>query len=341
MAIYQHGSKFRLDFTIKGQRIVKSFGTREEAAAWQMRAKTRVSLGLPADEESAGLKIMTVEECLKTASNVWMRQKSATGSISNGTDVARRLGFKRDIKSITRADVDSLVATYVAEGLAPSTVNRKLSALSSLLKAAKDSGVPITLQVRALDEAEGRVRYLSLTEESAALDYFEQQGDQDMVDFVAVAIDTGGRLSELLAMQPAWVRTARPGKWTLTFPGRRTKSSKTRTIPLTERAAAILVRRLETDMYAVWPSAWTVDRIGYKWAKMRQALGLKDDDEFVFHACRHTCAVRLLEATGNIVLIRDWLGHADIKTSTIYAKVVAGALEAGASALDDLRKLSA
>ena len=56
------------------------------------------------------------------------------------------------------------------------------------------------------------------------------------------------------------------------------------------------------------------------------------------HALRHTCATRLLLATGNIKLVQEWLGHRDIQTtSAVYAKVLAEQSLQGMSALEQFR----
>lgn len=333
MAIFPHGNKIRLDCQIKGQRFVRSFATREEAQAWQAKAKARVALGLPADDTVEALKDMTVGEALQRATQAWMQQKDGRGSITNGTDIANALGRDRRLTTLDKGDVNSLVSHFQAQGLANGTINRKLSALSSLLSVGRDTGLAITLKVPFLKEAEGRTRFLSFLEEQSVLADFRTNGIAVMVDAVATAIDTGLRLSELLAIRASWVRQEASGGWSLTVGGAMTKSSKTRTIPLTSRVVAILQERLKTSSRA-WPEDLTADKVGTLWAAMRERLGLQDDEEFVFHATRHTCAVRLLEATGNLVLVRDWLGHADIRTTTIYAKVVSGTLQAGVQALE-------
>ena len=38
------------------------------------------------------------------------------------------------------------------------------------------------------------------------------------------------------------------------------------------------------------------------------------------HVLRHTCAMRILEATGDIRKVSLWLGHADISTTQIYLR---------------------
>jgi integrase len=54
----------------------------------------------------------------------------------------------------------------------------------------------------------------------------------------------------------------------------------------------------------------------------RVRANLQNAKRRVIHALRHTCATRLLKATGNINLVKEWLGHTTIKTTAdTYAHV--------------------
>ena len=50
-------------------------------------------------------------------------------------------------------------------------------------------------------------------------------------------------------------------------------------------------------------------------------MGLSNDDQFVFHATRHTCATRMVDASINIFVIKEWMGHKRIETTLRYAHV--------------------
>lgn len=64
-----------------------------------------------------------------------------------------------------------------------------------------------------------------------------------------------------------------------------------------------------------------------QWEKVREEMGLQDDDDFVFHSCRHTRATRLLEAGVDIPTIQNMLGHKQIETTMRYAHVKASNIE--------------
>ena len=50
------------------------------------------------------------------------------------------------------------------------------------------------------------------------------------------------------------------------------------------------------------------------------AVGL--DPRYATHSCRHSCATHLYYASGgDLEVVQEQLGHANIKTTTVYAKI--------------------
>jgi len=45
-------------------------------------------------------------------------------------------------------------------------------------------------------------------------------------------------------------------------------------------------------------------------------------DKRHFHVLKHSCATHLLEASKDIVLVQEWLGHADIRNTMLYADLI-------------------
>lgn len=211
------------------------------------------------------------------------------------------------------SDMDYLWITNMCqrlsqEGRAPSTINRYLTALHPMLKHAVKAGwLDKMPEFKWQDEDQGRIRWLTDDEEAALLAHL-RRAFPHIADFVTVAIDTGCRRGELLAAQPSWLM-----KGWLHIPAQATKSGKPRSIPLTPRAHEVLSRAL--------PWAININHLRYAWEQAKGVMGLEDDPWFVLHACRHTCATRLVMKGVNLVVVRDWMGHTDIKTTTRYAHV--------------------
>ena len=57
-----------------------------------------------------------------------------------------------------------------------------------------------------------------------------------------------------------------------------------------------------------------------KYAVMAHEISYKVPEKVKCHMLRHSKAVHLLQAGVNLIYIRDFLGHSDIKTTEIYAR---------------------
>jgi integrase len=72
------------------------------------------------------------------------------------------------------------------------------------------------------------------------------------------------------------------------------------------------------------------------WDRARQAIGLP---RLRFHDLRHTAATRTLAACGNLNVVKEMLGHADIATTARYANSDTAAVRAAMEAVQQPRPL--
>jgi site-specific recombinase XerD len=49
-----------------------------------------------------------------------------------------------------------------------------------------------------------------------------------------------------------------------------------------------------------------------------------------FHGLKHSIATHLLDAGADLAFVKDWLGHANIQNTTIYARLTTATLDAQA-----------
>jgi len=47
-----------------------------------------------------------------------------------------------------------------------------------------------------------------------------------------------------------------------------------------------------------------------------------------FHCLKHSIATHLLDVGANMAFVKDWLGHANIQNTTIYARLTTATLDA-------------
>lgn len=91
-------------------------------------------------------------------------------------------------------------------------------------------------------------------------------------------------------------------------------------IPLSNNALAWLPERSEdenTRVFAELPSRQTINRILKVWAK---AAGI--DKHITYHTSRHTFGTLMMTAGADLYTTCKLMGHSDVRTTQIYAKIV-------------------
>jgi integrase len=144
--------------------------------------------------------------------------------------------------------------------------------------------------------------------------------DDDLKDLIIFAINTGLRQMELITLE--WNQIDFTSR-TLILNNRSniTKSKKVRNVPLNVSAFNILEKR---KTFAISEKVFTYkggiiiqDFISKKFKKL--VVKAKISNDFNFHSLRHTFASWLVQKGVSIYEVSKLLGHADIKTTQIYA----------------------
>jgi site-specific recombinase XerD len=154
-------------------------------------------------------------------------------------------------------------------------------------------------------------------------------GRRDLT-LLCVLYDTGGRVQEIIDLTVSDVRFEIPAVIKLTG-----KGNKTRAIPLMHRTAALLkdyfdeqklMGNAPTNLVFFNKQGQKLTRKGVayildKYAKQAAEQTLMPSFNITPHVFRHTKAMHLLRADVNMFYIRDILGHVDISTTEVYARV--------------------
>lgn len=255
--------------------------------------------------------------------HLWRDQKAAATSIGNARDVVTTLGPETTIADAgTKMAVVALTSALTARGLAAGTVNRKLSALSGLLRFAQDLGELEALPpIRWQRTPAGRTRFLTRAEEQTFIALIEDRAVRLLCEFL---VETGLRRSEALALE--WRDVEEAGTVVAV---RQSKNGKARRVPLTVLAQSVLRDRRD---YAR-PFGLKPDRLTHYWNKARDRYQ-GDTTELVPHILRHTCASRLVQRGVPLKVVQEWMGHSNIQTTMRYAHVRDEDLTAAARALE-------
>jgi len=331
MTIRPRGVRWQADIYDKsGVRHRPMFATRAEAAAWEAQAKLALSQNKPLPFTPNFIKKnphMAHLDKLKGLFDYlvrvdWGNAKAARTLIKNGRDVVAYFGENTRPKDITRAAIDNFKEHLATQGATNGTINRKLSALSKMLKIARDFELMDKIPfITWKKEEKTKFRYLDEGEETQLLLYFGTNCDlekQLMYEFCIFLLDTGARMGELLTLQQGSFDS---DNRYVTF--WQTKTNKPRTVPLTTRCQSLLGR---DRVFMLWlkartnksPHAMNKARFQKMWRQMQKDLQWPDVTP---HTLRHTCCTRLVLHGVDIKRVMEWMGHSNIKTTSHYMQI--------------------
>lgn len=202
----------------------------------------------------------------------------------------------------------------VKEGLSKASANRYAASLSSVFGYAFELKL-ITAKphIPFFHEEETRIKTYTRNQIGDFIAYCKGQGDHWMADIIMVAANSGMRKGEIIKVgNPHPKHGATLSRDDKSYTIHKCKNGKPRTLPLNDMAFEALCR-LEDGLV----HEFTHRKFYSRWSVLRQVFKLDNDD--VFHVIRHTYASILAnEANANIFVMRDMLGHLDIKTTQRY-----------------------
>ena len=301
----------------------RTFDTKAEAERWEAGVRHGF---IQFDTSHSELPATVGEMLAYVYDHRWAGLKSEEDLYRNGQHVAEALGLDSSISILGERRSGELIRNHFKGQVSPSTVNRKLSALSAMTSMAYDLDLiqskPVTKQEK---EPQGRQRFLTEAEEAAVLDWMSPY--PDLADAVKFLLDTGLRVSEALDLQ--W-NNIEDGRIHLT--SGQTKTSKSRTIPMTSDALAILMRRrnLSSPFEGV-----LYRRLAMRFDQAARDLNLGAD--VVLHTCRHTFASRLVQRGVDLYVVGALLGHSSVVTTQRYAHLRVANMDEAISTLQGFK----
>jgi integrase len=245
------------------------------------------------------------------------------------------------LQRISRVDLTKFMAARRKTGVTDSTVRRDLACLSSLFTIAADYELcdanPVLPFLRSkkkskqLVEADFRTRHLTHFEELALLRQARKEAEAlkegssrrhekfMLLCAIALYIDTGLRAQELLQAERTWINFETKE---ITVPKAVAKSGRERTVPLLDRALAIIA---QIPAHPSCPQLLWRCKGGKRFKDLNKAIqriareaGISD---LHVHDLRRTCGCRLLQDWRlSMEKVSKWLGHASTEiTEQRYA----------------------
>lgn len=289
-------------------------------------------------------KVNTLRDFVDKAFRPW-----ASANLKWGNGAADRLlsvfaeFVDKPLSAINAWTIEKWRSKRIKSGIAPNTCNRDLATLKSALARARAwkiiEGDPLA-EVRQAKVDSTRVRYLSQAEEKRLRDALAARdaegraarvranawrlergkdvlpmlGVHDYVDHltpaVLVSLNTGLRRGELTAL--TWDDINLSEKM-LTVRAAAAKSGKPRYVPLNPEAMRVLKQwKRQQPEGRLFP----VRDFKTAWGRLMGDTGITD---FRWHDLRHDFASKLVKAGVDLNMVRELLGHADIKMTLRYA----------------------
>lgn len=218
--------------------------------------------------------------------------------------------------------LDRLIMALRQRGNSNATINRKLAALRKLLQKAHKMGEIGPLpDIPRLKESAGRIRFLEHDEETRL--FAEIRARDDAAYRLSIfLVDTGCRLGEALGLIWNDLSERRATFWI-------TKSGRSRSVPLTKRAAEA-ARIIFDDQGRRQKGPFTTltqPQFRAIWNDAKAQVGLGADDQVVPHILRHTCASRLVKGGIDLRRVQMWLGHQTLQMTMRYSHLATSDLD--------------
>jgi len=220
----------------------------------------------------------------------------------------------------------------------PSTRNQRLAAIKSFLHYAARENPELMLPNERIQAIRSKKTdhkpppSLTVEQVHAILDSIDTApliGLRDKA-LIQLLYNTGARVQEIADLRIGDLRFEKPATVTLTGKGR-----KTRTIPLWDKTVQHIQAYQQAREYAGIHSdhlflnnkEQPITRFGIGRRVELHARNAAEkcpslnDLKITPHVFRHTTALHLIETGSDITIVKEWLGHADLKTASQYVEV--------------------
>ncbi len=251
---------------------------------------------------------MKLEKAIQHARQNWQGLKSSSELEKLASRILNELG-NVSINQLDMREIDRKKWSH----LAPATRAKRATILQQIVRAGIEAGgrgitMPIMPRIKINN---ANPEFLTTSE----VETIRMVEDSEVVrDFILWQFHTGMRPSESKAV--LWddidngsviVRTSKTGK--------------ARRIPLSSAVQSML-RRRSKELERVWCDLPSDTSVRNKWqSSVRKGLGREGTHNLSLYVLRHSFASKLVQDGVRVEVVRDLMGHADIKMTLRYAKL--------------------
>lgn len=218
------------------------------------------------------------------------------------------IGHNIPLKNITKAKLDEFVRACLDRGVSKPGLNSYLRHIRAALNAAGEAGyLEKPIKTKLIKEPSRYPGLLSPEEIVKILDYAEAH-DHEMARIIRFAVWTGCRRTEITSLRWEHIKSQ-----IARIIG---KGDKERHVPLLK--GALEAMGMPKDIGQVFAPIHP-DTVSHRFKAFARACGFEN---IHFHNLRHSAATQMLASGVPLVMVQEILGHSDIATTRIYAKVL-------------------
>ena len=224
----------------------------------------------------------------------------------------------QNLMSITPPHIEDYIGSRREDGVANGTINRELTCLKRMFSLAikwGDAKFNPVKEIDFLEEPPGRTRSLSEEEAQKLI----QNACKHLQPVIITALNTGMRLSEILSLKWNQVHIDNVIEPYLELTV--TKNNRKRFIPLNRDMVDLLKHLLEMDKEEseyvfLGKQKKPLKCIKTPFGNAMKKAGIKD---FRFHDLRHTFASHYVMSGGDLISLKEILGHSTLKMVERYS----------------------
>lgn len=330
MGVYRRGeSPFWIyEFTVDGVRYRGStrLTNKKTAERYANKLKQQVLEG-----EYASPKTMTIREGMGKYCDSKRSFPSHRSLVCNAKRLKDGIGGWVRLDQLTNATLANYRDKRLSDGVKPGTVNRELRMLRAMMnKAESEWGIrvaKISWGKVSCNEPAGRTRWLRDHEFKKL---FAELPEHLRPPFI-VSLMTGLRRRDVISLD--WSQVDLSSKTIHCMVKNRQGEKKPHIVAISKPVEDVLMEigpqtHGRVFLYQGKPFEW----FDQAWRKARERAGMSD---LRWHDLRHTCASWMVQSGVAIEVVKEALGHADIKTTMRYAH---HRTEAVAKAMDTVSK---
>ncbi len=326
---------------------MRGFSTKLAAEVWELQAKQALLLGKPLPPGPASdFQGVTLGELLRKTKQLpapegWDGALAYDHLVRNAGYFIAWKGENYPAADVTSVTLSQYVDYMKREaGISGATMNRRQAAVTKMFKVGHKHFGLARISGTRMQEGGSRKRIITPEEEATIIRLSRQWRMERFARLTITLIDTGARPGEIIKrltlgsfFEAPYLSQGNRNVVGIRIDGTKTASSKrniTASTRILDEVVAPMRREGLREDAPMFPlahhemTAW--------WDKIKLAMGLTADKEFIPYAFRHTSVTRMLQRRMDVVKVKDWHGHSSLKTTMGYAHMsLVDMAEVGAS----------